>query len=75
MSSVMNETRIPVKPASGDVVFSVPDSSNAMALGFSEVSFPAPVRHAYGDHPDQWADLYLPEGPPRGAVVVIFRPG
>ena len=26
------------QPASGDVVFSVPDSSNAMALGFSEVS-------------------------------------
>src|SRR5918995_2102627 len=26
------------KPATGDVVFSVPDSSNAMALGFSEVS-------------------------------------
>ena len=26
------------RPAKGDVVFSVPDSSNAMALGFSEVS-------------------------------------
>jgi amidophosphoribosyltransferase len=26
------------RPATGDVVFSVPDSSNAMALGFSEVS-------------------------------------
>ena len=26
------------QPAKGDVVFSVPDSSNAMALGFSEVS-------------------------------------
>ena len=26
------------QPATGDVVFSVPDSSNAMALGFSEVS-------------------------------------
>ena len=26
------------QPANGDVVFSVPDSSNAMALGFSEVS-------------------------------------
>ncbi len=26
------------RPAPGDVVFSVPDSSNAMALGFSEVS-------------------------------------
>src|ERR687896_524299 len=26
------------QPAEGDVVFSVPDSSNAMALGFSEVS-------------------------------------
>jgi amidophosphoribosyltransferase len=26
------------RPAAGDVVFSVPDSSNAMALGFSEVS-------------------------------------
>jgi acetyl esterase/lipase len=33
---------------------------------------PAPgSRTAYGDDPSQWAELYRPEGTPRGVVVVI----
>lgn len=28
-------------------------------------------RHAYGDDPSQYGDLLLPDGPPRGVVVVV----
>lgn len=30
-----------------------------------------PVRHAYGDGPSQYGELHLPDGTPRGVVVVI----
>ena len=30
-----------------------------------------PERFTYGDDPSQWADLYRPDGDPRGVVVVI----
>lgn len=32
---------------------------------------PGEGRFAYGDDPSQWGDLYLPDGVPRGVVVVI----
>ncbi len=32
---------------------------------------PKPVRHRYGDRSQQYGDLYLPSGRPRGTVVVI----
>lgn len=32
---------------------------------------PVPTRVAYGADPSQYADLYLPAGPPRGVVVVV----
>jgi len=35
------------------------------------VSAVPPEHFRYGDHPAQWADLYRPEGDPRGVVVVI----
>ncbi|GAB3198930.1 alpha/beta hydrolase [Nocardioides hungaricus] len=28
-------------------------------------------RHTYGDHPDQYAELTLPEGDPRGVAVLV----
>lgn len=31
----------------------------------------APERHSYGDHPDQYADLTLPHGDPRGVAVLV----
>lgn len=34
-----------------------------------------PTRHAYGPHPDQWADLYLPAGTPQPGVAVIIHGG
>ncbi len=34
-----------------------------------------PTRHTYGPHVDQWADLYLPVGPPRPGVAVIIHGG
>ncbi|MEO5833644.1 MAG: alpha/beta hydrolase [Nakamurella sp.] len=34
-----------------------------------------PTRHPYGAHPDQWADLYRPAGPPRPGIAVVIHGG
>jgi acetyl esterase/lipase len=31
----------------------------------------SPARHAYGEDPSQWGDLFLPDGEPLGVVVVV----
>lgn len=34
-----------------------------------------PRRHRYGSHPEQWADLYLPEGNDHRGIVVVIHGG
>jgi acetyl esterase/lipase len=46
-------------------------TAKAGPMSASPTADRAPTRHRYGTDASQWADLYQPDGPSRGRVVVI----